>query len=222
MRLETSSNRIHVSRSASFAVLFALAACTAQTQDNFTNPPPGPPSTCTSVTALAGCGAGSVSYSCTSARPDDGDTNLICDQGVPGAGSGEVLYCCAPYAQWASECEPATGVAGCGTQSLGFSCAGSTSPDQADTSLVCSSSVAGDGGATDYCCVSFDQSAAICRCSSFDEGSAMCGVAASQDCARGGIGFDCAGAHTPSEVNPLLECTTPDGGASGSYCCQTP
>lgn len=221
MRIATSA-RIHVSRSASLALLFALAGCNAQTQDNFTNPPPGPPSTCTSIAALAGCAAGSVSYSCTSDRPDDGDTDLVCDQGVPGAGSGVVLYCCAPYAQWASECQPAADVPGCGAQSLGFSCTGSTSPDQVDTSLVCSSSLGGDGGATSYCCVSFDQSSGVCRCSSFDEGSGMCGVTASAACSSGAIGFDCAGAHTPSEVNALLECSVPDGGATGTYCCQTP
>ncbi len=222
MHLAMSSTWTRLSRRIALASFWALASCTAQTQDNFTNPPPGPPTSCTQVSALPGCGGGSLSYACASGRPDDGDANLVCDRGTAGVSSGSVSYCCAPYGQWASECAPAPALSGCGAQSLAFSCTGETSPDQVDPSLVCSSSLPGDGGGKDYCCVSFDQSSGICRCTSFDEGAGTCGAAASTSCSSGAIGFDCAGAHTPTEVNPLLACTVPEGGATGSYCCQTP
>jgi hypothetical protein len=203
--------------------LLALAACTTSTQDNFTNPPPGPPSTCAQVAPLPGCIAGSLSYSCTNDRPDDGDTNLLCDQGAAGPGGdggATTVYCCAPYGQWATECVPSA-VVGCGAQSFGFSCTGGTSPDEADTSLACSAALDGDAGARDYCCISFAQSSGLCRCASFDEGSGMCGVG-STGCNGAAIGLACAPAHTPTEVNSLLECSEPDAGGGGTYCCQTP
>jgi hypothetical protein len=50
----------------------------------------------------------------------------------------------------------------------------------------------------------------------------MCGSGRGTSCASGAIGFDCAPDHMPSEVNALLDCATPDGGAPGSYCCRTP
>jgi hypothetical protein len=209
---------LRAARTAS-ALLLAFAGCTTSTEDNFTNPPPGPPSTCARVDAFPGCTAGSLSYSCASDRPDDGDTNLVCDDGVPGP-DGATLYCCAPYGQWATECTPKT-VTGCGAESFGFGCASGVSPDQADTSLVCSSGLGGDGGASDYCCVSFAQSSGLCRCASFDDASGMCGLR-STGCSGAAIGFACAPTHAPTEVNSLLECSAPDAGGGATYCCQTP
>ncbi len=214
----------HMSLSASFAGLLGLVACTAATEDNFTNPLPGPPPSCTQVPALAGCSEGSLSYSCANNRPDDGDTNLVCDQGTPGVdfeGGVPTLFCCAPYGQWASECTPTT-VPGCGAESLGFSCSGETSPDQVDTSLVCSQAVPNSSGMNDYCCISFNQSSGVCRCASFDEVAGMCGVAAVVGCSGATIGFTCAVGHAPTEANPLLACSPPDGGSMSAYCCQTP
>jgi hypothetical protein len=215
--------------------LLGLAGCTSSTTDNFTNPPPGPPSTCTPVAALAGCAEGGFSYSCTSDRPDDGDPDFVCDPGVAGIG-GTTSYCCARYGQWASDCAPAT-VPGCGVSALGFSCTGLTTPDEADPYLVCSGALpAGDAGATaEYCCVLFDSSPSLCQCASFDGNSGLCGVAASATgCSGAAIGFTCVPGHSPVEVNPLLECAMPggdggstlasDGGPHGgaSYCCGSP
>ncbi len=204
-----------------FVVAIALGGCTASTQSNFMDPPSGPPSTCAMVDAVAGCIAGSVSYACTAGRPDDGDADIVCNGGVAGVGS--TLYCCAPYAQWATSCTPSTTVEGCGESSIGFSCTGGASPDQADDSLVCSAAVPGNGGAQDYCCVSFDPSSGVCRCASFDDSSGTCGGgAATPDCAAGAIAFSCDGTHDPTEVNPLLVCPAADGGNAGSFCCSTP
>ncbi len=204
--------------------LLALAGCTTQTQDNFTNPPPGPPASCRTVAPLAGCASGSVSYACAGGGPDETDMNLVCDDGVPGpvgdgdGGAATTLYCCARYGRWASECVAALDVPGCGAESLGFSCKGAVTPDQVDTSIVCSAAIARDGGPSAYCCVPFDQSAAACRCSTFDEDAGLCGSTAAGACGTG-VGFDCAPGHTPVEGNPLLACAASDAGAT---CCTTP
>jgi len=204
------------------ACLQALGGCTAMTQDNFANPPPGAPPTCSPVAMFAGCAAGAISYSCTGQRPDDTDPNLVCDEGTAGVdGQGSaVLYCCAPYAQWASGCTPAA-VARCGKASIGFSCSGRTSPDEADMSLVCSESLKADGGTREYCCVSFDQTSGVCRCSSFDEDAGSCGVAAVSGCTAAAIPFTCSPTGSPSDIDPLLDCTAADG-SDGAYCCTTP
>jgi hypothetical protein len=222
LRNQNVSAVVGVATLAALAVFdLALGGCTTAAQDNFTNPPPGPPSTCVQAGALAGCSAGSLSYSCTSDRPDDGDTNLVCDDGAPGVAGGATLYCCAPYGQWATECVPAPDVAGCGAQSFGFACSGESSPDQVDPSLVCSQAIDGDAGVRDFCCVSADQSSVVCRCSSFDEDAGACGSAPS-GCAGAAIGFACAAGHDPTELNAVLACAAPDGGSAGAFCCETP
>jgi hypothetical protein len=222
MRPKNTTSSVPFRSLAALAAL-ALAGCTSTTKDNFTNPPPGPPSSCAQVAALAGCSAGALSFSCSSDRPDDGDTNLVCDRGTPGDDGSSTLYCCAPYGQWATECVPASDVPGCGAQSLGFACTGETAPDQVDVSLVCSQAIRSTSGVTDYCCVPADQASGICRCASFDEDAGACGTA-STGCSGASIGFTCAAGHSPVDVNPVLACDggAPDAGGAGSYCCQTP
>jgi hypothetical protein len=221
VRLVVSLRSVRATLAASLtSATLALGGCTTSTQSNFTDPPPGPPSTCAPTAALAGCSAGSLSFACSTDRPDDGDTNLVCDRGTPGVG-GTTLYCCAPYGQWATECVPVPKVPGCGAQSFGFACTGASSPDQVDPSLVCSQAIAGAAGAKDYCCVSADQTSPVCRCASFDDDAGACG-GASSTCVGASIGFLCVGAHTPAELNALLSCDVPAGGAGGSFCCQTP
>jgi hypothetical protein len=131
-------------------LLLSSGACTSQTTDNFENPPPGPPASCTANAAVTGCAGGSVGYTCTSARPDDGDTNLVCDDGTPGA-EGATIYCCAPYGQSWSDCTVDTGIAGCEGASFGFRCSGPETPSEADASLACSAGTP-SGGDTLYCC----------------------------------------------------------------------
>lgn len=220
------------------AALVGLAGCTPQVENDLLNPPPAPPSACTAIDTLVGCSAGAVAYACAGDRPDDGDIDLVCDDGVPGpiagdSGGATTLYCCARYGQLASECVPATSVPGCGAESLGFSCTGEVSPDQVDPSIVCSGAVAGDAGAREYCCVPFDPAAGVCRCSTFDADAGACGTTGVGPCTSAGVGFDCAAGHSPSEIDPLLACEGAsaggDGGAAGdggtggaSYCCRTP
>ncbi len=124
-----------------FLLSLGLAACTAETNDNFTNPPPGPPATCTANPAVVGCTGGSVGYACAGDRPDDGDTSLVCSDGTPGA-AGMTIYCCAPYGQYWSDCTVDTSIAGCVGDSFGFRCSGPESPDEADAALACSAGAA--------------------------------------------------------------------------------
>ena len=195
--------------------LTLVGACSVSTQDNFENPPPGPPATCTPTAQLPGCDGGSKSYACTAGRPDDcpgcgtgsaahQGANLVCDVGTPGVGA--TLYCCAPYATYYSECAPDPTIAGCGPSAFGFACTGGTSPSEADPELACSAPIAGPD-ATRYCC----NSVAIPPTCAADPTVACAGIAA---------GYTCAGAAAPSAVDPTLACAS--AGSSGgmtSYCC---
>jgi len=179
-----------------------LSACTSTTPDNFQNPPAGPPSTCTANAAVAGCSGGSVGYTCAGDRPDDGDTNLVCNDGTPGA-AGMTIYCCAPYGQYWSECTVDTSVAGCAGDSFGFTCSGPESPADADASLACSAGTA-SGSDTLYCCNSVVLPP-TCAADPTVTG-----------CAGATIGYSCAGGTTPTELLPALACTS---GGSGGFCC---
>src|SRR5580692_14170 len=139
--------------------IVALVACRANTSDNFINPPPGVPATCMEIATLPGCNHGSISYSCTSDRPDDvgsdagkGDTaQLVCSDGSPGAGSA-MLYCCIPFSQLFADCTVDTTIPGCDATSVGFACGSQIAPSNADGTIACSGALAGSGSATDYCC----------------------------------------------------------------------
>jgi hypothetical protein len=194
----------------------ALAACSISTQDNFANPPPGPPATCAPIANLPGCDGGSLAYACTAGRPDDCPAcgsgsaadqgpSLACDRGTSGVGA--TLYCCAPFGTYYSECKADPAIAGCGAPSIGFSCAGPTSPADADARLACSAPIANADGTTGYCC----SSATVPATCAADPSVACVGVA---------IGYTCAGADAPDAGNATLACaiTAASGGAT-SYCC---
>jgi hypothetical protein len=184
----------------------ALSACTTRTEDNFPNPPPGPPAGCVTAAAIDGCSGGSVSYSCTDDRPDDGNANLVCSAGTPGAG-GATLYCCAPYGQFYSECTVGARIPGCIGNSFGFACSGETSPDEADLSLTCSKA-ATNGAQKTYCCTS----GAITPTCAPDP--------AVSDCTGVAIGYSCAGPDSPAASNPSVTCG-PAASKPGAtrYCC---
>jgi hypothetical protein len=197
----------------------ALAACQETTTDNFINPPPGVPATCAQVASLPGCDQGSISYACTSERPDDvgsaagkGDTaQLVCSDGEPGAGS-QTLYCCIPLSQYFTDCAPDTSIPGCGAPAAGFSCTSQdgppTTPSDADPTIACSSGQVGSGGAVRYCC----NTAAI---------PPQCTVSGSESTCTGiSVGYSCAGAATPGDGDPSLACAAGSAGSAGTdYCC---
>jgi hypothetical protein len=186
--------------------------CQVSTTDNFQNPPPGPPATCKQIDSLDGCDGGSISYSCTGDRPDDGDADLVCSHGSPGP-LGATLYCCAPYEQAASECAPVD-VAGCGGVAIGFQCAGSVAPNQADPAIACSGPIsdAADNGDADYCC----NTIALPDTCAADPTVACGGIAA---------GYTCAGSAFTSGDFTCVIASAP-GSAAGpddtSYCCSPP
>lgn len=97
----------------------------------------------------------------------------------------------------------------CSEGGSGYSCSGSDSPDQDDSTLDCSAGVT-DGANTDYCCITIT-SGSTCSPDSNVEG-----------CASGSYGFSCTGSDTPDTANSSLTCSsgTPGSGET-SYCCCT-
>jgi hypothetical protein len=195
-------SRYSLQVTASLLLTFGVSACTSSTPDNFQNPPAGPPMSCTTNPAVVGCTGGSVGYTCAGDRPDDGDTNLVCNDGTPGA-AGMTIYCCAPYGQYWSDCTVDTSIAGCVGDSFGFKCSGPESPAEADTTLACSAGTA-SGKGTLYCC----NSAVLPPTCAADPAVTGCEGAT--------IGYSCAGAATPSLLDPALACSA---SASGGFCC---
>lgn len=180
------------------ALFFLLTACTSTTSDDFQNPPPPPPSTCAADSTVAGCTAGSVGYTCTSDRPDDGDTNLVCSAGRPAPGG--TSYCCLPYGQHFSDCTNAV-VTGCADPGFAFSCSGAAIPSDVDSRLACSSA---DAGA--YCCVSSVAPSCVA-----DRAVACTGASA---------GFACTGA-SPGANDAPVACAPVGSSEDGAttYCC---
>jgi len=186
-------------------VCFILATgCTVATNDNFQNPPPPPPSTCNQQT-FTWCGAGSVGYSCTSDRPDDGDTNYVCSAGQ--AGPGETLFCCLPFAQYFNECTVDTAIPGCADPGFGFSCAGMVGPADVDSTLACSAPSPTSGGEA-YCCV---PAATTPTCTPYPAAS----------CVGAATGFMCLGDDSPGVNDATIACDVGVAGEAGStvHCC---
>jgi len=183
----------------------SLAACTVSTTDNFTNPPPPPPATCATSAQVVGCGAGSVGYACTSDRPDDGDTNLVCSAGSQGA--GVTTFCCLPFGQSFNECAPDTTIAGCADPGFGFSCAGAVGPADVDSRLACSAAIAGSG-ASSYCCLPSDV-------------APVCAAAPGATCAGASVGYACASGASPGDNDAPMACDVGVEGEAGAtiHCC---
>jgi hypothetical protein len=183
-----------------------LRPWTEETNDNFVNPPPGPPADCTPSAAVAGCAGGSQGYVCTGDRPDDGDTNLVCSDGAPGA-AGTTIYCCAPYGQYWSDCTVDTTIQGCVADAFGFRCTGPEGPADADTSLACTAGTA-SGSDTLYCC----NSAAL---------APTCAPDPTISCASPAIGYSCTEDDSPSRSSASLACDVGAAGTAGTtqHCC---
>jgi hypothetical protein len=161
-------------------------------------------STCavdTTVTCQQGTG-----WSCTSTTETPDDSNpLVCSTGT--ADTGKIDYCCVTNSGVSSTCSQDSTVAGC-QEGTGFSCTGTDTPDQSDTSLVCSTGTP-DTGKTDYCCIPYTQSSTTCQ----QDNTVMCDA---------GFGFTCMGTDDPTSIDSTLNCSTPtalDGGAM-QFCCE--
>jgi hypothetical protein len=111
-------------------------------------PPDGGTDTCMQDSTVT-CTGNAQGWSCTgSDTPDQDQSGLVCSTGT--AGSGNTEYCCISYSS--STCMQDSTVQGCQGGSYGFSCTGSDTPEQSDSSLNCSTGTAGSNGETLYCC----------------------------------------------------------------------
>jgi hypothetical protein len=105
--------------------------------------------TCATDTSVT-CTGNAVGYQCTSSdSPDQEDSTLNCSTGTPDGSNTD--YCCIPLTSGVT-CAADSSVSGCQAGSYGFSCTGTDTPDQDDSSLTCSTGTPGTGGETLYCC----------------------------------------------------------------------
>ncbi len=98
------------------------------------------------------CSGGGFGFTCTSTdTPDQDDSSLECSTGT--ASGSNTQYCCIQYSSGSSNpCSEDDTVQGCQSGSYGFSCTGSSTPQQQDSSLNCSTGTAGNNGDTVFCC----------------------------------------------------------------------
>jgi hypothetical protein len=205
---------------AQLLILLAVTACQEVTTDNFINPLPGVPATCSQISDLTGCDQGSLSYACTSSRPDDvgsdagkGDTaQLVCSDGSLGP-DGTSLYCCIPFSQYYADCAPMA-IPGCGATAVGFACTNDgtaggppTTPSDADPTIACSAAITGAGSAARYCC-------------NTAEIPPQCAADATVTCGGVAVGYSCTQDATPADDDPNLACAAGSAGSNGlGYCC---
>ena len=111
---------------------------------------------------------------------------------------------------------PAATGPSCGTDSTvacvdgtGYSCTLSDTPEESNSSLICSDGTPGNAGSTLYCCLTASA-------------DTTCGDDPTVSCPGGGFGFSCANAsEEPNKAYPSLNCSAPTPGNAGSetYCC---
>jgi hypothetical protein len=174
--------------------------------------------TCGSDSTVS-CPGGGFGFSCSNATepPTQAYPSLNCSTGASG-NAGSETYCCTDGTSSTgsssgttgsnSTCAPDSTVTNC-TQGAGYSCTGSDTPDQSDSSLLCSDGVAGNAGSTTYCCLT----------SSSDT---TCGADNTVSCPNGSFGFSCSNAsEPPTQAYPSLNCGSGTAGNAGSetYCC---
>jgi len=195
------------------SLLLAVAGCSV----TVTSPPSQGADVLTNTCrtdASVSCVGGGTGYSCTTTEaPDQHDSALACGEGVA-RGNGETAFCCVPVSGFASggSCAVDPAVQGCVNGSYGFSCTGSSTPDKADASLICSSGTPASSGLTLYCCL---YTAAMSSCTSDPSVTSGCkGEGAS-------YGFSCTGSDAPDKTFGYLVCGQSAPGPNGTslYCC---
>jgi hypothetical protein len=185
-----------------FSTMAAMSGCTVTTTSN------GPDNGCARDVSVGGCVAGAQGYSCSGvSSPDQINGNLSCSDGT--FSGGETLYCCVDVTFVSDTCSAAPSVVDCNGIGIGFSCTGTSRPEQSDSSLACSTGVPGAGGSTSYCCASYVASTGDCA-----EDTSVRG------CGDSAIGFSCTGTGRPEDVNSALVCSTgvPEAGET-LFCC---
>jgi hypothetical protein len=183
------------------SLLLVGAACTSTAG--------GAASTCSPNSGGAFSSCTATGYSCTGTdAPDKSTPSLACSVGSPGP-MGSMLYCCLKGSFSTSTCAPSHAVSGCNGDSYGFSCAGSNTPDQIDSTLSCNARGSGSGGATLFCCTT----------GATTPPPSPCMQDSTLTCNSGAVGYSCTGTDTPNQ--PTLICATgsPAGGGKTGYCC---
>lgn len=169
---------------------------------------------CSADRSIVGCTGASIGFTCSgSADPAQGNPSLVCSTGT--ASGGSTLYCCASYAATGS-CSADTTVTGCQGNSIGFSCTSSDTPDQVNSSLVCSTGTPGNG-ATDYCCAPAGSTTPVVT-------TPTCTVDATVSCSAPASGYTCTGGIAPTASDASLSCGSGITGSDPStlsYCCNS-
>lgn len=143
-------------------------------------------------------------YTCSgSDTPGQDFSGLVCGQGSDN-GDGTTSYCCSSAS---SSCAQ-DGTVSCTGGAAGYACTGTDTPDQSDSSLVCSIATPASGEYL-YCCFRYSSS-------SCSQDSSV------QGCQAGSYGFSCTGSGTPDQADASLTCSsgTPDPNTGDMlYCC---
>ena len=179
-----------------FAIALGFTGCTVTTTNDQCSP---------DSTVVCSQGSG---YSCTGQQtPVQNDATLNCSMGTMG-NAGSTLFCCASASS--GTCGPDPTVATCPAGSSGYSCTGSDTPPQTDSTLSCGMGSAGNAGSTIYCCTSGGSDGGTC---SVDPNAA--------NCTSGSTPYSCSGSATPLQGNPTALCSpgAPVDGGLTLFCC---
>jgi hypothetical protein len=96
------------------------------------------------------CASPTTGYSCTGgAAPTQSDSTLSCGTPTTEADGTTLAYCCGA-ATAAPACATDPSVTGCPGDATGYTCTGGANP--MTSSLLCGAGMAGQNGATSYCC----------------------------------------------------------------------
>jgi hypothetical protein len=180
-------------------------------------PPGGAPSGCQTDANLVCSSPDELGISCPSGTSPDSSTLVCSDPSTNPDGSDG--YCCIT---WSGTCTEDPSVTGCVYPSYGFSCAGSDTPDTADSSLTCSSATVDPStGDSLYCCT--DAYTGGSSSSSSSSGGGSCAADSSLACDAGSTGVSCPPGDNPEAAFSGYICSDPSTQPDGSdgYCCAT-
>jgi hypothetical protein len=151
------------------------------------------------------CSSGGTGYDCTGGIAPD-PSKLTCGMGETQP-DGSMGFCCSPATMTPSTCTADASVSCVTTGSAGYSCAGTDTPYETTSTLICET--AGTTGGTSYCCLTSANSCVQ--------------APAITDCPSGAIGVSCTGTDMPaaSGASNALICNPDPGGAPGGFCCGT-
>ncbi len=191
-KTNTSDRRttLSVSYLVSALAVVGMVACT-------TTVTPAPDSCGVDSSVVCSSGTG---WSCTGdAQPEDTNSGLVCS--TDGVGD----FCCDQ-----SACAYDSTIS-CVTGAAGYSCAiGSSPPDSADATLVCSAPTLTSAD-DEYCCYT-------------NTITPPAGATCAQDptvagCAYPSYGFSCSGTDAPTDDFSGITCSAGVGSAPTTYCC---